>query len=98
MYSAAYASSKGAVIILTKSLALELAPYNIRVTCINPVTTDTPMAAGALEERRKDRIKTIPLGRIAKPEDMAYAALYLASDESSMLTGICIDVDGGRGI
>ena len=100
----AYASSKAAVIMLTKALALELAPNNIRVNCINPVFTDTPFISRVvpegrtLEEHKKAIGSTIPLGRIAEPEDIAYAALYLASDEASMVTGICLDVDGGRGI
>lgn len=94
----AYASSKSAVIMLTKSLALELAPYNIRVNCINPTYTETGMTAHFSEERIKASISTIPLGRGAKPEDIAYAALYLASDESSMITGIGLNVDGGRGL
>ena len=98
-----YCASKGGVILLTKALAIELAPYNIRVNAINPVATDTPMLLGFigdrdLEEGRKAFIATIPLGRLAIPEDIANAALYLASDEASMLTGTCIDVDGGRGI
>ena len=100
----AYATSKAAVIHLTKALALEVAPFKIRVNCINPVGTVTPMlgkffAEGiSLEEGKKATINTIPLGRLSMPEDVAYAALYLASDESAMLTGTSIDVDGGRGI
>ena len=100
----AYSASKAAVILLTKSLALVVAPFNIRVNCINPVGTDTPMlgkffAEGvSLEEGKKATINTIPLGRLSMPEDVANAALFLASDESSMLTGVGIDVDGGRGI
>ena len=103
-YCCAYVSSKGAVITLTKALALDLAKYNIRVNCINPVTTDTPMmreeaARGpGWEKFKESRLKTIPLGRLGKAEDTAYAALYLASDDSSMVTGVCIDVDGGRAI
>ena len=100
----AYATSKAAVILLTKALALEVAQFKIRVNCINPVGTDTPMlgkffAEGvSLEEGKKATINTIPLGRLSMPEDVANAALFLASDESSMLTGAGIDVDGGRGI
>ncbi|MBU0847656.1 SDR family oxidoreductase [Patescibacteria group bacterium] len=104
MHSSAYASSKAAVIVLTKSLAVELAPSKIRVNCINPVVTDTPLmrnlnTGGLTWEEYKDWVvSTIPLGRIAEPEDIAYAALYLASSESSMVTGECINVDGGRAI
>jgi len=100
----AYATSKAAVILLTKALALEVAQFKIRVNCLNPVGTDTPMlgkffAEGvSLEEGKKATINTIPLGRLSMPEDVANAALFLASDESSMLTGTGIDVDGGRGI
>jgi 3-oxoacyl-[acyl-carrier protein] reductase len=100
----AYASSKAAAIGLTKALALDLAQYKIRVNCINPVAAETPMLEnffpeGAnVDQTKKLTKETIPLGRLATPEDVAYAALYLASDESTMLTGACIDVDGGRGI
>jgi 3-oxoacyl-[acyl-carrier protein] reductase len=97
-HTSAYVSSKGGVIALTKVLAIELASNNIRVNCINPVATDTPMLDALDEEDKKAWAKTIPMGRLAKPEDMAYAALYLASDESSMVTGVCLNVDGGRGI
>ena len=97
MYISAYTSSKGAVITLTKALAAELAPDNIRVNCITPGFTETPMLEVVLEERGKSIVNTIPLGRLVKPEDIAYAALYLASDESLMLTGTNIIVDGGRG-
>jgi 3-oxoacyl-[acyl-carrier protein] reductase len=99
-----YASSKAAVIHLTKALALDLAPYKIRVNCINPVAADTPMlnlffpAGVNVDQARKATVDSIPLGRLTMPEDVAYAALYLASDESAMLTGACINVDGGRGI
>jgi 3-oxoacyl-[acyl-carrier protein] reductase len=101
--SAAYAPSKAAAVMLTKSLALEGAP-TIRVNAINPVAADTPMLPGLLpkgvnmEEAKKALISTIPLGRLATPDDIAYAALFLASEESSMVTGSCIYVDGGRGI
>lgn len=99
MRMCAYASSKGAVITLTKGLAIELAPNDIRVNCINPVGTDTPLLRESLGEGGMEAmISSIPLGHLAKPEDIAYAALYLASDESSMVTGSCINVDGGRGI
>jgi 3-oxoacyl-[acyl-carrier protein] reductase len=102
----AYGSSKAAAIGLTKCLALQLAQYNIRVNVINPVATETPLLRkflGAkteeqLEEARKERIKSIPLRRTATPEDVAYAALYLASDEACMLTGTSLDVDGGSGL
>ncbi|MEM3484388.1 MAG: SDR family oxidoreductase [Candidatus Bathyarchaeia archaeon] len=99
----AYASSKAAVIGLTRALALELAP-DVRVNCINPVATETPMLEKFFpdnvptEEAIRATLDTIPLQRLCKPEDVAYAALFLASDEATMITGACIDVDGGRGI
>lgn len=101
---AAYTASKGAAIMLTKALAIELAPSKIRVNCINPVAADTPMlpsffAKGISEEEARARfLATIPLGRFATAEDVAYAALYLASDEANMVTGIELNVDGGRSI
>jgi 3-oxoacyl-[acyl-carrier protein] reductase len=102
--SAAYGTTKGAVIVLTKELAVEGAPSHIRVNAINPVLADTPMLPGLLPDgvdldiAKKAMIETIPLGRIATVEDVAYAALFLASDESSLVTGSAIYVDGGRGI
>lgn len=88
-----YAASKGAVVTLAKSMALELAPYGIRVNTINPVATDTGMVD---EEQREKFVKTIPLGKIAQPLDMANAALFLVSDEAAMITGIDVEIDGGR--
>ncbi len=102
--SGAYATAKAANILLTKVAAIELAPNKIRVNCINPVMVDTPMAPGLLPKginlqvAMKDITKSIPLGRLVKPEEIAYAAVYLASDEAAMITGTCINVDGGRGI
>ena len=92
---AAYASSKGAVIALTKGLALELAPSRIRVNCICPMVTDTPMIGIDSEERRNAFASGVPLGRVARPEDVANAALFLASDESAMLSGTTINANGG---
>jgi len=100
----AYASSKAAVIHLTKAVALEFTGNNIRINYINPAAVDTPMLPQFrpkgmdLDEFYKGAKASMPLGRLAKPEDVAYAALYLASDESSLLTGTGIDVNGGRGI
>jgi 3-oxoacyl-[acyl-carrier protein] reductase len=97
----AYTSSKGAVITLTKEIALELMPYHIRVNCINPEGTDTAMALSIAPadadpvETRKEIISQIPLGRFIKPEEIAYAAVYLASDEALMLSGTHIDVNAG---
>jgi 3-oxoacyl-[acyl-carrier protein] reductase len=99
----AYAASKGAVISLTKALALELAPFKIRVVSINPVATDTPMLPeffGSADpvEARKRFTASVPLGRLNRPDDIAHAALYLASDEAFMVTGTAFEIDGGRDI
>ena len=99
----AYAASKGAVIAMTKALALELAPFKIRVVSINPVATDTPMLpdffgkADPVEARARF-LSHDPLGRLNTPEDIAHAALYLASDEAYMVTGTAFEIDGGRDI
>jgi 3-oxoacyl-[acyl-carrier protein] reductase len=104
----AYSTSKAAAIMLTKALAIEFAPNKIRVNCMNPVIAETPMLAKFMsdqpltsekfEEGRKRFADTIPLGRLAQAEDVAYMALFLASDEASLITGASFDVDGGRGI
>ena len=97
-----YNASKGAAITLSKSLAAELGPDNIRVNCINPVfNPDTGLSAefagGALDETRRARfLSTIPLGRFSTALDVANAALYLASDEAAFISGVCIEVDGAR--
>ncbi len=97
-----YNASKGAVEVASKALALELAPRGIRVCVINPTSADTPMIremlAGQSESILEDLEKTIPLGRLCAPEDVASTALFLASDAARFLTGTCINVDGGRGI
>jgi 3-oxoacyl-[acyl-carrier protein] reductase len=101
--AAAYSSSKAAIIALTKELASELAP-NIWVNAINPVLVHTPMLSELapegvdIEKLKEMMIESVPLKRIATPEDVAQAALYLASDDFVMLTGTCINFDGGRGI
>jgi 3-oxoacyl-[acyl-carrier protein] reductase len=97
-----YNGSKGAVITTSKSLAAELGPDNIRVNCINPVfNPDTGLSAefagGPLDEARRSRfLSSIPLGRFSTALDVANAALYLASDEASFISGVCIEVDGAR--
>jgi 3-oxoacyl-[acyl-carrier protein] reductase len=98
---AAYNASKGAVHILTKSLAAELAPDRIRVCAIAPVATDTPLLPtflGPAEGMREKFIATVPLGRLAQPQDVANVALFLASAEAEFLTGTIVEVDGGRTI
>lgn len=95
-----YNASKGWVITATKSMAVELAPKNIRVNCICPVAGDTPMLATFMgedtPEKRASFRASIPLGRLSQPEDIANAALYLVSDEASLITGVALEVDGGR--
>ena len=97
-----YNASKGAAITLSKSLAAELGPDNIRVNCINPVfNPDTGLsiefAGGPLDGARRAKfLSTIPLGRFSSSLDVANAALYLASDEASFISGVCIEVDGAR--
>lgn len=95
-----YAASKGGVVTLTKSLALQCACYKIRVNCICPGPIMTPLLKTdvAEEEDLQELAKAIPLGRIGKPLDIAYAALYLASDESAYMTGASLVVDGGSTI
>lgn len=96
-----YNGSKGAVTTLSKSMAVELAPDRIRVNAICPVVSDTPMVVEFMggedtPEMREKFISTVPLGRMSKPRDIANAALYLASDEAEFITGVCLEVDGGR--
>ena len=96
-----YNGSKGAAITLTKSMAVELAPDRIRVCAVNPVIgetglTESFMGAPDTPENRARFEASIPLGRFSTPGDVAGAALYLASDEAAMLTGACLEVDGGR--
>ena len=96
----AYSASKGGIIALTKSLALQCAPYGIRVNCICPGATETPLLMRFVGEKQRDRklqkvTREIPLRRLGKPIDIAYAALYLASEESSFVTGSVLVVDGG---
>lgn len=91
----AYTCSKGAIISLTRSLAIVYAKYNIRTNVIHPGAIDTPMQSIWDEETRKIIAEETPLKRIGTPEDIAYCALFLASDESSFITGAEIVVDGG---
>ena len=97
-----YNSSKGAVINLSKGMAGELGPDGIRVNCVNPVFSDVTalsadFAGGAVtEEARKRFLATIPLGRFSTPLDIANACVYLASDEASLVSGVCLEVDGAR--
>lgn len=96
----AYCASKGGMITLTKQLAYELAPANVRVNALCPVATDTAMLPEFTGEELsiEDMADTIPLGRLAEPSDVAHAAAYLASDEAGMVTGTALEIDGGRDI
>ena len=95
-----YNTSKGAMITATKAMAIELAGEKIRVNAINPVAGETGMLhlfmGEDTPEKRTQFISSIPLGRLSLPEDMANAALFLCSDEAEMITGLCMEVDGGR--
>ncbi len=95
-----YNSSKGAVISLTRSMAIELAPENIRVCAINPVAGKTGMLPLFMGEETEEKYElfrsSIPLGRLSTPKDIANAALFLCSDEADFITGVCMEVDGGR--
>lgn len=96
-----YNGSKGAVNTITKAMALELAPDNIRVNAICPVIAATGMLETFMgkpdtPENRAAFVASVPLGRMSTPEDIAAAALYLVSDEAEFLTGVCLPVDGGR--
>jgi len=96
-----YNGSKGAVALLTKSLAVELAPENIRANSINPAIADTPLLSTFMgkedtPENRKQFIASIPLGRLCTPADVANAAVFFADPLSAFVTGVCMEVDGGR--
>lgn len=95
-----YNASKGWMVTATKAMAIELAPFGIRVNAVCPVAGETPLLAsflgGDTPENRARFLSTIPLGRFSTPEDLGNAALYLASDEASLLTGVALEVDGGR--
>ncbi len=90
-----YGACKGGVISLSKALALELAPFGIRVNVINPGATNTSQLS---DEQRRVFMETIPMWKIAEPLDIAKAALFLASDDASLITGIHLEIDGGRAI
>ena len=96
-----YNSTKGALVTMTKGMSLEFAPEKIRVNGLCPVAGDTAMLDGFLGDGPKDEsysrfVSTVPLGRLCQPRDMANAALYLCSDEADFITGVMLEVDGGR--
>jgi 3-oxoacyl-[acyl-carrier protein] reductase len=95
-----YNASKGAVNLVSKSMAVELAPDRVRVNCIAPVAGDTPLLASFMgedtPEKRAAFKASIPWGRLSTPQDIANAALFLCSDDADMITGVVLEVDGGR--
>jgi 3-oxoacyl-[acyl-carrier protein] reductase len=95
-----YNGSKGAAIVTSRSMAVELAPHNIRVNVINPVAGETALLKEFMGEDtpeiRAKFVATIPLGRLSRPSDIATAAVFFASDEAAFVTGACLEVDGGR--
>lgn len=96
-----YVASKAAAVAASAAMAIELAPHGVRVNAVNPVAGDTPFLSAHGQdsaELRERFVASIPLGRLAVPADIAAAVLFLASDDASLITGACLDVDGGRGI
>lgn len=95
-----YNASKGWMNTATKTMAVELAPAGVRVNALNPVAGETPLLSSFMGEDtpeiRAKFLATIPIGRFSTPEDMGNAACFLCSDEASMITGVCMEVDGGR--
>ncbi|WP_439521517.1 SDR family oxidoreductase [Marivita sp.] len=95
-----YNASKGWMITATRTMAVELAPDGIRVNALNPVAGETPLLKSFMGEDTPDIrakfLSTIPLGRFSTPEDLGNAAAFLCSEEASMITGVCMEVDGGR--
>ena len=95
-----YNASKGWMTLATRTMAVELAPMGVRVNALNPVAGETPLLASFMgedtPEMRAKFLSTIPLGRFSTPQDMGNAACFLCSDEASMITGVCMEVDGGR--
>jgi 3-oxoacyl-[acyl-carrier protein] reductase len=95
-----YNASKGWMITATRAMAVELAPYGVRVNALNPVAGETPMLATFMGEDtpeiRAKFLASIPIGRFSTPQDIAAAACFLCSDEASMITGVALEVDGGR--
>lgn len=95
-----YNASKGWMITATRAMAVELAPFNVRVNALNPVAGETPLLKSFLgedtPEMRAKFLATIPMGRFSQPEDLGHAAVYLCSDEASLVTGVAMEIDGGR--
>jgi NAD(P)-dependent dehydrogenase (short-subunit alcohol dehydrogenase family) len=101
----AYSASKGGIVAMTRAMALDYASQGIRVNCICPSTTEGTKLLAASIARREDPAKHMeyllakhPMGRLGNPQDVAYAVLFLASDEASFITGVALPIDGGRSI
>jgi NAD(P)-dependent dehydrogenase (short-subunit alcohol dehydrogenase family) len=98
---APYSAAKGGVVALTRQMAIDYAPHGIRVNGIAPSEVRTPMFLGFInrasdpEQKMKELVARIPMGRVAEPEELARVALFLASDDSSYITGVTLPVDGG---
>ncbi len=95
-----YNASKGWMITATRAMAVELAPHNIRVNALNPVAGETPLLKSFMgedtPEMRAKFLASIPMGRFSTPDDLAAAAVFLCSDEASLITGVGLEIDGGR--
>ena len=95
-----YNASKGWVVTATKAMAIELAPFGVRVNALNPVAGETPLLASFMgedtPEMRAKFLASIPMGRFSTPQDLGHAAVFLCSDEASLITGVALEVDGGR--
>ena len=97
--SVAYTASKGAITAMTRTVSVELATENIRVNCVHPGAIETPMVQELLgddQEGRREMIARHPIGRVGEPEEVATGVLFLASDESSFVTGATLVIDGGN--
>jgi 3-oxoacyl-[acyl-carrier protein] reductase len=95
--SAAYAAAKGGIVVFTRHVAKEVGRYGVRVNCVAPATTLTERVKRLMDDERRTEIAAMsPLGRLGTPEDTAYAALYLCSDAAAWMTGVTIDITGGR--
>jgi 3-oxoacyl-[acyl-carrier protein] reductase len=95
-HEAHYGTSKAALLGLTRSLALELAPYNITVNTIAPGWFDTDMTSGTVGEERKKALEKIPMGRMGRPQEVGFVAAFLASEKASFITGQTIHINGGE--
>lgn len=91
----AYVAAKGGVVAITRGMARHLAPYKITVNAVCPGTTETEMILGYTPERVENQLKNILLGRLGKPEEIAAAVCYLASEEAGFVTGLMLDINGG---